>query len=362
MGNLTHAVRVLITGVAALLVSAAPVQPADPNDRIWIAQYDQPQTGNVSSGVTVVPGGFLTAVASWNVTTPGGSALRVELRARHDERWTRWWTMGQWSVDQTTGKRHSVAKQADADGNVDTDTLTLTRAADAFEVRAIPVSGTSGEQPQVRLLAVATSRVADSSVGTSELKPPAGPVVELAVPERTQRIPTSPDATGGGGDSWCSPASVSMVMAYWAQARNHPEWDVDVATAADGVYDPVYDGCGNWPFNVAYASEHGLAGFVRQFPSLRAVELLVTRGIPIIASIAVKPGDLDGAPYEKTAGHLLVIRGFTSDNDVVVNDPYAEPGSIRRVYRRAQFERVWQDGSNGTVYIIAPPEVVRTLH
>jgi hypothetical protein len=152
-----------------------------------------------------------------------------------------------------------------------------------------------------------------------------------------------------------------MVMAYWARATNNPQWDVDVATVADGVYDPVYDGCGNWPFNVAYASEHGLAGFVRQLPSLTDVELLVKRGVPVIASIAVKPGELDGTPYPKTEGHLLVIRGFSTAGDVIVNDPYAQPGAIRRVYPRAQFERVWQGGSNGTVYIIAPPDIIRSL-
>ena len=152
-----------------------------------------------------------------------------------------------------------------------------------------------------------------------------------------------------------------MVMAYWARSANHPEWDVDVATVADGVYDPVYDGCGNWPFNVAFASEHGLAGFVRQLPSVDEAEALVSSRIPVIASIAVKPGELDGTPYPKTEGHLLVIRGFTESGDVIVNDPYAKPGEIRRVYRRTQFEHVWQGGSNGTVYIIAPPGVVSSL-
>ena len=81
----------------------------------------------------------------------------------------------------------------------------------------------------------------------------------------------------------------------------------------------------------------------------------------MIASIAVKPGELDGTPYPKTEGHLLVIRGFNAAGDVIVNDPYAEPGAIRRVYPRAQFERVWQGGSDGTVYIIAPPDIIRSL-
>jgi hypothetical protein len=88
------------------------------------------------------------------------------------------------------------------------------------------------------------------------------------------------------------------------------------------------------------------------------MESYVSAGVPVIASIRVRPGELDGAPYPKTDGHLLVVRGFTADGNVIVNDPYAEPGSIRRVYQRAQFERVWQDGSHGAVYLIAPPGVL----
>ena len=47
--------------------------------------------------------------------------------------------------------------------------------------------------------------------------------------------------------------------------------------AALGTYDAAYRGCGNWPFNIAYASEHGLAGYVERFSSLADVERLVKR-------------------------------------------------------------------------------------
>ncbi|HEV2908611.1 MAG TPA: peptidase C39 family protein [Candidatus Eremiobacteraceae bacterium] len=357
MGNLRHALLLAALGVLAGTALARGASAA-PNVNDRVAFVDVGSGADVVQRAMDVPGGFKTAVVSWNVQTPGGSSIDVRLRARVDARWTRWYQMGVWSADNAAGKRHSVDGQKDADGQVDTDTLTLNATADAFELHAAPLAGAAGSPPALRLFAIATSLAPDG--GNAE-RSHGGAVAELDVPERTQRIPASPDAKGGGGDSWCSPTSVSMVMAYWARATNNPQWDVDVATVADGVYDPVYDGCGNWPFNVAYASEHGLAGFVRQLPSLTDVELLVKRGVPVIASIAVKPGELDGTPYPKTEGHLLVIRGFSATGDVIVNDPYAEPGAIRRVYQRAQFERVWQGGSNGTVYIIAPPDIIRSL-
>ena len=358
MGNLTYATLALglVAAAGTLIVNGST--PADPNDRIFF--YDVNGGSTAREFNASVPGGFKTAVVSWNVSTPGGSSIEVTLSAHVGGHWTRAYIMGVWSSDLSAGQRHSVAGQKDADGDVDTDTLTLTESADAYALRVTGRAGPSGALPVVRLMTVATSLSPDAQPASGDVT--AGQTaVELDVPERTQRVPSSPDAKGGGGDSWCSPASVSMVMAYWARAKGHPEWDVDVATAANGVYDPVYDGCGNWPFNVAYASEHGLSGYVRQLPSLGEVALLVSRGVPVIASIAVKPGELDGTPYPKTEGHLLVIRGFAPSGDVIVNDPYAKPGEIRRVYRRAQFVHAWQGGSNGTVYIIAPPDVVRSL-
>jgi hypothetical protein len=356
MGNLSYAGLGCVALASALVSAASPPGP-DPNDRVWIEQYERAPALPLETAVTEVAGGFTTAVVSWNVSTSGGSALAVDMRARLGGRWTKWYSMGVWSA-AVASERRSTAGQKDVDGDVDTDTLTLTHAADAFAVRATPIAGAGGRPPALQLLAVATSLAPD---GVTDARAFTGPAREIDVPERTQRSATSPDGLGGGGDSWCSPTSVSMVMAYWARSTGHPQWDVDVAAVADGVYDPVYDGCGNWPFNVAFASEHGLAGFVRQFPSLDDVALLVSRGIPVIASIAVQPHELDGAPYPKTAGHLLVIRGFTPSGDVIVNDPYGEPGAIRRVYKRAQFAHAWLAGSNGTVYIIAPPDIVRTL-
>lgn len=177
---------------------------------------------------------------------------------------------------------------------------------------------------------------------------------DLDVPELTQRVDESPDAMGGGGDAWCSPTSVAMVMAYWARRTRHPQWEVGVPQAAAGTYDTTYKGCGNWPFSVAFASEHGLAGWVQRLDGLHRMEGYVRAGIPLVASIRVRPGELLGSPYVKTDGHLLVVRGFTSRGDVIVNDPYALPGKIRIVYRKDQFQRVWMNGSGGIVYVIAP--------
>jgi len=308
-----------------------------------------------TSAIRDVAGGFSSAIASWNVSTSGDAWIGVQLRVRVGERWTRWYEMGQWSGALDDGHRHSIAKQSDADGEVDTDTLTLRHPASALQLRAELHASSAGALPRLRLLAVTTDSGAAPAQSGAANADVAAWGTDLDVPQLTQRVGSHGGAYGGGGGSWCSPTSVAMVMGYWARRLDKPQWAVDVPTAAKGTYDPVYDGCGNWPFNVAYASEHGLGGYVERFSSLADVERLVARGIPVIASIKVAPGELEGTPYKSTDGHLLVVRGFTEAGDVIVNEPDGEPGAIRRVYERDQFAHVWQHGSRGAVYVIAPP-------
>jgi hypothetical protein len=307
-----------------------------------------------TSDVHATANAFTTAIVSWNVVTPEGSWIETELRARIGERWTSWYSMGSWSADRAQGHRHSTSAPADANGKVDTDTLLLDRSADAWQLRIFLHPSPSGAAPALALVAVTTGPKAPPSTAPSQL----AWGIDLDVPERTQRVQESPDALGGGGDAWCSPTSVSMVMAYWAAREHQPQWDVGVPAAADGTYDATYRGCGNWPFNVAYASEHGLAGWVERLTGLDDLGRYIGAGVPLVASIRVRPGELRGSPYAKTDGHLLVVRGFTKTGDVITNDPYALPGHIRIVYPRAQFEHVWMGGSGGIVYVIAPPALL----
>jgi hypothetical protein len=51
-----------------------------------------------------------------------------------------------------------------------------------------------------------------------------------------------------------------------------------------------------------------------------------------------------------------VLVGFDAAGDPIVHDPAApDDASVPRVYRRAEFERLWQVHSGGTAYVIHPP-------
>lgn len=163
---------------------------------------------------------------------------------------------------------------------------------------------------------------------------------ELDVPELSQYVPESPDERG-----WCAPATLAMLLGAHGT-------HVSVAEAVAGVFDRSYDGTGNWTFCTAYAGRCGFASAAAYLRDLATVEAFIAAGLPLALSIAWEGDALPGAPLDHSAGHILVVRGFSPDGDVIVNDP-AQP-AIRHVYQRAAFERCWL-GHGGVALLVAPP-------
>jgi hypothetical protein len=165
---------------------------------------------------------------------------------------------------------------------------------------------------------------------------------DLNVPQRSQMIYKK------GGEVWCSPTSTSMVLAYWGVS-------VPVPAAADATYDYVYDGNGNWPFNTAWAGSYGFEAYVTRMSSMAQIEEWVSAGVPVIISYAFAEGELPGTPIPSSGGHIMVVRGFDQNGNVIVNDPAAAAdNTVRIVYDRATLERLWLTHSSGTVYLIYP--------
>jgi len=89
--------------------------------------------------------------------------------------------------------------------------------------------------------------------------------------------------------------------------------------------------------------------------SLAQAEAWIAAGVPVIYSVSWGRGELDGAPAGSSNGHLSVLVGFDEAGNPVVNDSAApDNASVRRTYKRAQFERLWLGHSGGTVYLVYP--------
>jgi hypothetical protein len=292
---------------------------------------------------------FNTAIPSWSAETPPGSWIEVQLRVRIDGRWTGFYRMARWDDQAAGGARHSFPTHRDADGQVNTDTLWLTGSADAIQPQVLLYAAPDGSEPALRAIRVALTAPGELARHSTIATP-----CELAVPPRSQMAYPH-------GSRICSPTSISMLLAYW-YARTG---DASLASFADRaavsqlvaphVYDPVYDGYGNWSFNTAYAAAQGLDAYVACFDNLEQLEGWLAAGVPVVISVAWKAGELTNAPIASSGGHLLIVAGFDAAGRVIVADPRAEPEEqVRRVYDAGQLETAWQNNSNGMVYLIYP--------
>ena len=152
----------------------------------------------------------------------------------------------------------------------------------------------------------------------------------------------------GIGKRACSPTSLAMMLDYRGVV-------LPTKHVAAVAYDDAHDIYGNWPRSVQAAYTLGVPGYLTRFSDWHEVEESIANDQPLIISVRVAEGQLQGAPYSSTAGHLLVLRGFAEDGSVEVNDPAAPDAAKGQVrYSRADLETVWLD-RGGTAYVLLPP-------
>jgi hypothetical protein len=284
-------------------------------------------------------------IVSWNAEAPAGTFLKIEASAVSDGHTTRFYELGNWSPDDKAFPRSSVRNQKDADGAVHTDTLALTHLADAARIR-VTLGGVEGARPALKFLGASFSNTKTSTATLPPNRAAWGKVI--STPERSQH--GYPGASG-----WCSPSSLSMDLARWANVLNRPEMNLSVPQVATYVYDASYDGTGNWVFNTAFAgSFSGMRSYVTRFDDLAEVEDWIAAGIPVILSARwdwLRPGRPPDA-----AGHLIVCIGFTENGDVIINDPAAHLDrgqTVRQIYKREDVLHSWSH-SHHAVYLVYP--------
>ncbi|MFI9830262.1 peptidase C39 family protein [Streptomyces sp. NPDC051913] len=325
--------------------------------------YTDPHTGTTASweyGTWTSPVHKLAvpsteAIASWNAHTPDGTWLQVELKGTYsDGTATPWYVMGRWAAGDLDIRRTSVDDQTDDKSSVWTDTFSIDDPATGLRLTSYRLRLTLYRKPGTKKTPTVWRLGAMGSDIPDRFSVPAstpGLAQELSVPRYSQEIHAGQyPEYDNGGEAWCSPTSSQMIIEYWG-GRLTPEqlaWvdptyaDPQVCHAARYTFDYQYAGCGNWPFNAAYAATFdGLQGVVTRLGSLTDLETLIAAGIPAITSQSFLKEELTGAGYG-TSGHLMTVIGFTAEGDVIANDP-ASPSdeAVRRVYKRAEWEKIW---------------------
>jgi hypothetical protein len=296
------------------------------------------------------PAPFTEAIASWSATTPAGSWIEVQLRVRRAGHWTSFYRIAQWDSRCEGSLRRSFDAQPDDDGHVATDTLVLIGTADMIQPRLLLYTA-GDEQPALRALRIALSAPAAR----------ARPAAQRDFAVRELPIPLRSQMDYPNGDIICSPTVVTMLLAYW-HARTGAERLAPFAEqravsdlVAPRVYDPVYEGHGNWSFSTAFAASCGLDAYVARLGGLDEIEPWIAVDVPVAISLTWQAGELTNAPIRSSAGHLLIVSGFDGHGGVIVADPRGERvDEVRRIYDVAQLEAAWQHGSAGVVYLIHP--------
>jgi hypothetical protein len=297
----------------------------------------------LTSPPLAAPAPFDELIASWNVDR--SVALTVEVQAAYPDHGTKWYCLGRWSADGRKSPRESVTKQADADGDVLTDTLSLTKPAGTYRLR-LTLLGDKVSEANVRFIGV--NGILRSEKASQRDPNKAAWGKSLLVPERCQ-------IDYKGGAVWCSPTSVTMVMNYWAGKLKRDDLRMSVPDVAAAVHDPKWPGTGNWPFNTALpGSLPGMRAYVTRLRDLRDLETWIAAGVPVVISVSY--AKLKQKPSSGDDGHIVVCVGLSKDGKFIINDPWAkkERGeNVRKVFARERVIAGWASSKN-TVYLIYP--------
>ncbi|MFI1098085.1 peptidase C39 family protein [Streptomyces sp. NPDC020917] len=374
----------------------APVTGKRPGVRIARAtgtlDYTDPHTGTTATWESAswtsplhrIPGPASELISSWNADTPAGTWIQVELLGTYtDGTATPAYIMGRWTAGDGPDdiRRTSVDDQTDNKSSIWTDTFSIDDTTAGPLLASYRLRLTlfrkpgSTLTPTVWRLGAMASNIPDRFTVPASV-PGVGTGIELPVPRYSQNIHKGQyPEYDNGGEAWCSPTSSTMVIEYWGRGPTAEQmaWvdpsyaDPQVDQGARYTYDYQYEGCGNWPFNAAYAATYtDMQGVITRLHSLNDLERLIKAGIPVITSQSFLASELDGAGYG-TSGHLMCIAGFTPEGDVVANDPASSSDdAVRNIYKRAQFETIWlrtkrinasggvSGGTGGVCYLYFP--------
>ncbi len=295
--------------------------------------------GALVSGSFLLPEPAERAVLSWNATFEPGSRADFELRVRTADVWSKWFVLGRGERGAEGPVRYaSVKQEPDAIAGVDVDTLAVNALHLRFAAFQVRVRRTGAVT--LRSLGATWYRRAAPDRQPDAPAPAWGRTLD--VPTRSQNAEDPKIAR-----RICSPTALSMSLAFLGAAR-------PTAEIAARVHDPVGDVYGNWSANAAVAGELLGEAFAVRALGFAELEEEIAAGRPVVLSHSWKEGELTGAPLPSSSGHLIVVVGFTKEGDLVVNDPAADPDAVRRVYRRDEIWRTWQENASGIVYLFRP--------
>ncbi|MDM8533543.1 C39 family peptidase [Clostridiaceae bacterium HSG29] len=275
---------------------------------------------------------FKKIVASWNTITEKDTSIELMVSFCKNEKWSMWFSYGKWSNNGLN--EGSIFNQQDELGKINIDTINVKNGfSKVLKVKVLfKRKNNKLESPLLR-------RIILSSFNEYKNKDFKLIDIDIDVPMISQmNVPKI-------GKSICSPTSLTMLINNYDYLKNVYDVSQKCFDNGAGVY-------GNWSYNMAYASEIGFKSFIRFCENVDILIKYVSSGIPVAASIkTTNEDDLKGAPQIYPLGHLLVIRGFSTNGNlkIVVNDPASKDvKNVKKYYDFSEFLKVW----NKIIYVL----------
>jgi hypothetical protein len=297
---------------------------------------------------------FHEFLPSWNLQLDEKSqGYKIEVRFGNDAgKWSPWFYFG--TGGTFSGQTAKPRISAKGWGEVFIDYSVLQRPASCFQFRVQMESTPEALADPARravfnrfFAAYANPQTIDVNTGIKRTAPTAATnaKIELPIPYRSQYEVSNKRL----GKIICCPTCLSMILEW--MGINKPTLEI-----AAEAYDPEHKVYGIWPRAAQTAANHGLEAWVQRFSSHHEVLQCLSAGLPLVASIRAKIGELPAAKYPKTKGHLVLITGITAVGNYIVNDPAsAGPKGAKIEYSADEMDKVWLD-KGGVAIVIRKPE------
>lgn len=320
---------------------AAPTADDDPRARIALI------------GPPVPAGAAAEVIPAWGAETPAGSWIELQLTVSGAAAPPQTFRVATWDGAPADSRRRSFEAQGGPAGYLATDTVVLAAPAERLQARVLLCAEPGADMPELTSLALSLTAPAAPLPPAPPAHSP--PPSALAMPVLISQYLSYPEF----GPLWCSPTSLAMVLAYWHERTLDPRLapfhapESVPAIVAPLVYDPGWEGTGNWAFNTAFAASLGLSAYVSRLHSLEQLARWTAAGVPVPISIRWEPGELDGA-MGRSPGHITVVTGVQGDRVLMAEPATRDPATIARSYRADQLFACWQRAARGVVYLIHP--------
>ncbi len=273
---------------------------------------------------------FTSLVLSANFCAAEDGCLLLEAQICRNGEWSNFYKLGLLSARF----KRSFPAQEDSFGRVETDELQLSSPAEAYRFRIKSSSDVTlaglwacGVRAPFAYDAKASARLPAGSF-CAEVEPLSQ--MEQAHPDR-RRI--------------CSPTSLCMALNALGEK-------VSLETLLGDVFDQTASIYGNWTFNTAAAGNSGCVAYVRRFSALEELKDFVTPDSLTVASISYRKDALNGAPMERTPGHLVLVRGWKEGKILTADPAAATRAGVLRAYDARQFADAWLLNKQGAAYIV----------